>query len=82
MSTGKTNHHVVFLGVGWGIYGLALLLSCARVYGRFVTTRHPAAGDYLILLTMVSTPCFLWIGKMLTFRSVYKHCYDGRGHLW
>jgi len=59
MSTGKTNHHVVFLGVGWGIYGLALLLSCARVYGRFVTTRHPAAGDYLILLTMFTSTAMM-----------------------
>lgn len=53
-----TNHQLVFLSVGWVAYGLALLLSSARVYIRFVTTHHPAADDYLMLLTMVLTLSF------------------------
>ncbi|KAH9879222.1 hypothetical protein J1614_002661 [Plenodomus biglobosus] len=76
MAIGETDHQAVFLSVAWSIFGLALLLSGARVYGRFVMTRQPAADDYLMLLTLFTSTTMMIAATLLTSFIIGRHSWN------
>ncbi|CBX95419.1 hypothetical protein IAQ61_004245 [Plenodomus lingam] len=76
MAVGETDHQAIFLGVAWSVYGLALLLSCARVYGRFVMTRQPVADDYLMLVTMFTSTAQMIASTLLASFMVGRHSWN------
>ncbi|KAI8940225.1 hypothetical protein NX059_003929 [Plenodomus lindquistii] len=76
MAIGETNHQTVFLSVGWSVFGLALLLSVARVYGRFVMTRQPAAEDYLMLVTLFTSSVMMAAITFFTSFVVGRHSWN------
>ncbi|KAF2855403.1 hypothetical protein T440DRAFT_485560 [Plenodomus tracheiphilus IPT5] len=76
MAIGETSHQVTFLSVGWSVFGLALLLSVARIYGRFVMTRQPAADDYLMLLTLFTSTGMMIATVFLTSFLLGRHSWN------
>ncbi|KAF2706202.1 hypothetical protein K504DRAFT_438260 [Pleomassaria siparia CBS 279.74] len=76
MALGETDQQVLFLGLGWGFYGFAVLICLVRFYVRFFMIRIPGADDYILMGTLVAATGVMVLFTLQCNYALGQHAQD------